>query len=237
MDGSRLLKLYIEYTEKGYAILENAISEEDLVAFEKEYPDNVRNSVDPHLSYIERPSYIQSEAVRNILCSKSLKEFFDISPHTYLLQMAEARRGSSQIDWHIDYFGSDSDPWDTFVVVQVCLEDVTVDSGPLEIIDGSHTWKTDWNIITNDNCAKNAAPCFEYYKEVVRSRGKDPYVFLGKRGDIILWSGYSMHRGTKPKSFDITRHSMIGRFNACTIPETAYAERLKQHNGLFYIVS
>jgi ectoine hydroxylase-related dioxygenase (phytanoyl-CoA dioxygenase family) len=237
MDGSRLLKLYIEYTEKGYAVLENAVSEEHIVAFEQEYPEHVRNSVDPYVSYIERPSHVRSSAVRDIMCSKLLKKFFDLSPRTYLLQMVEARAGSSQIDWHIDYFGSDEEPWDEFVVVQVCLEDVTEDSGPLEVISGSHMWKTDWNIVTNDNCANNSNSCFEYYKKSVDYYGKEPQVFLCKRGDIVLWSGYAMHRGTKPKSLEITRHSMIGRFNACDTGESSYAERLQQHNGLFYIAN
>ena len=239
MDGSRLLKLYIEYTEKGYAVLKNAVSEEHIVAFEEEFYKERNSSANQYASYIQdRSAYKKSSVIRDVMCSRALSKFLSVSPRTYELQMVEARKGSSQIDWHIDYFGSDEEPWDEFVVVQICLEDVTVDSGPLEIIDGSHMWKTDWSIITNENCVNSLTSCFEYYRNIVKYHAKEPRVFLGKRGDIILWSGYSMHRGTMPASLEASRHSMIGRFNAFKdIEPNLLAGRIKRHNGLFYTVS
>jgi ectoine hydroxylase-related dioxygenase (phytanoyl-CoA dioxygenase family) len=238
MDDLRLSELYREYEKNGFAVLESVIDEELITAFEKEYPREKYTDVPPYASYIaDRAAYVNSEIIRNIICHETLVRFLALSGQTYMLQMIEARRGSSQIDWHIDYFGADDKPWDEFVVVQVCLQDVTEESGPLEIIEGSHLWSTNWDVITNENCVAYSESCFEYYRKVVVDRAKEPRRFLCKRGDIVLWSGYAMHRGATPAGSSTERHSMVGRYNSSKNPEKEYSGRLKKHGEIFYIAN
>lgn len=237
MDDLRLSELYKEYEKNGFAVLENVISEELITAFEKEYPQEKYETVPPYCSYIEdRGAYVNSEIIRNIICHETIARFLALSGQQYIMQMIEARRGSSQIVWHIDYFGADNKPWDEFVVVQICLQDVTEESGPLEIIEGSHLWGIDWNLITKENCATDASSCYEYYEKIVVDHAKKPRKFLCKRGDVVLWSGYAMHRGGEPTDISIERHTMIGRYNSSKDPEAEYPDQLKKHGEILYIV-
>jgi len=237
MDDLRLSELYREYEKNGFAVLENVIDEELITAFEKEYPREKYTDIPPYASYIaDRAAYINSEIIRNIICHETLVRFLALSGQQYMLQIIEARRGSSQIDWHIDYFGADDKPWDEFVVVQVCLQDATEESGPLEIIEGSHLWNIDWNVITKENCAENATSCWKYYEKAIVDHAQEPRKFLCKRGDIVLWSGYTMHRGSRPTSLSIERHTMIGRYNSSKNPEAEYPDKLKKHGEILYVV-
>ena len=47
----------------------------------------------------------------------------------------------------------------------------------------------------------------------IRDRGVAPRRFLGRKGDVLIWHGRLMHRGTQPVRTDLERRALIAHYS------------------------
>jgi ectoine hydroxylase-related dioxygenase (phytanoyl-CoA dioxygenase family) len=47
----------------------------------------------------------------------------------------------------------------------------------------------------------------------IRDRQATAQQFLGTKGDVLIWHGRLLHRGTKPKRLDIERRALIAHYS------------------------
>jgi hypothetical protein len=138
---------------------------------------------------------------------------------------------STERDWHQDDYLNPPfvDCW--YAAAWIALDRITVESGPFEYIPGSHRWpllrgdkvqacmteadRADlvasgtehlWPILTE----KYVIPAVE---AEIRERRVVAKQFLAEKGDVLIWHGGLMHRGTKPAAPGIERRALIAHYS------------------------
>jgi ectoine hydroxylase-related dioxygenase (phytanoyl-CoA dioxygenase family) len=116
--------------------------------------------------------------------------------------------------WHHDSALDNEIAAENYIGVWVALEDVTPESGPFELIVGSHLWDLDFAKLyaIGDNAYEGTYGSYEYLLEEIEKRKGETFTFLAKRGDVLVWHGRLVHRGTIPQKKDATRMSIIGHY-------------------------
>ena len=138
---------------------------------------------------------------------------FFTSPHTAL---------------HIDSWGIDTIPPGYAYTVWVPLEDVNIRSGPPYLVP----WKVG-NLITleefglslpleTETGTSERESSYHSYNEAleehVRKQGPDPFTYLAKKGDILVWSSLTPHGSWGSISGGWTRLSVQTLFRPTSLP-------------------
>jgi ectoine hydroxylase-related dioxygenase (phytanoyl-CoA dioxygenase family) len=243
MGESVLAQQYEEFIENGFVVLSAAVSEDLIEKYNNKYSKEDFLNDSPDRTYLpSRQEHKNDIDIRNILTCDTFRDFLKLTGIRHALQISEARYSSSRISWHRDYFGpytqNPQNP-NNYIGVLVCLEDVDHDSGPFEVIPGSHTWDVDESIINSENCSENDTVCYEYYLDMVNEKSIEPFLFEGKSGDAVIWNGLAIHRGSVPKKQQTTRHALVGHFteNSLLSEDVNILKNIcEEQNGFLYVI-
>jgi len=123
----------------------------------------------------------------------------------------------SQIPPHTDQILMSTHPAGYMLAAWIALEDVAPDAGPLLLWSGSH--RLPYLSARQVGIPRDApeAECSqiyaERYYEANRQRmidhGLEPYEFLAKKGQVLLWHSNIVHGGARITRPDSTRRSLI----------------------------
>lgn len=147
---------------------------------------------------------------------------------------------STQRDWHSDIYLNPDPVLTWYIAAWVALEDIHPDSGPFQFVRGSHRWGATnrdklFQFLPDDMKKRPSWPaesqdavseCFR--AEIVR-RDAVQTNFLGKRGDVLLWHGALVHRGTKPTNPKLLRHAFIAHYSG--LSRRHDMPKREQHDG------
>lgn len=147
------------YSQHGYLMVENAVSEQQLAALQSttlNFIDQSRNvsentqvfdldeghsSEQPRLTRIKLP-HLQDPLYWDILCSENITSILkallgpDVRLHNSKLN-TKAPAGGAAVEWHQDWaFYPHTN--DDMLALGILLDDVGMDNGPLLLIPGSH---------------------------------------------------------------------------------------------------
>jgi hypothetical protein len=158
---------------------------------------------------------------------------------------------STQRDWHQDDYLNPAHVNSWYTAVWMALDKIDPAAGPFEYVAGSHKWP-----LLRQEKVKNCMP----YDERIR---KDPVTgaevwpttsevfvvpaieaelkrqnskvdsFIADKGDVLIWHGRLMHRGSGPKSPDLLRKSLITHYSGVN-HRPDMANRAKDGNGMDY---
>jgi hypothetical protein len=108
----------------------------------------------------------------------------------------------------------------------IALEDITLESGPLMYIRGSHRmpwFEFDTDSVVLDGKVSDAkrAEYREWNWDRVRELGQLPQRFTCKRGDVFIWHGGLQHGGDKIANPELTRKSFVVHYST----EANYRQR------------
>ncbi|MBF85876.1 MAG: hypothetical protein CL489_15590 [Acidobacteria bacterium] len=131
---------------------------------------------------------------------------------------------STQRNWHQDGYLNPDTNRDFYMAVWVALDDIHPDAGPFQFVRGSHRFP----VITNEKIlgvlgpnAKSDPNWPKYSEEILTPLFEQLIVdadltvepFLAKRGDVLLWHGRLMHRGSIPNDPELERRACIAHFS------------------------
>jgi ectoine hydroxylase-related dioxygenase (phytanoyl-CoA dioxygenase family) len=212
------------FYKNGYAILPNAIDNELINKYldlwsrvNKDRPEGWSR-----LKSFTR-SFNEHIEILDILCSESIYEFFQSIGHDPVLHADITYSVSTQLNWHQDNTSSITDSADTYYGSWVALEDISPKSGPLCVMPGSHLWDMNYSIIDPKNCVEEIQTSFnsnrlEYYLSEIEKNSVEEVPFLAKKGDVLIWHGRLLHRGSTPEDYSMTRMSLIGHYSEYSGP-------------------
>lgn len=163
-------------------------------------------------------------------------EIRDISLYPPLMKMMEKLIGeemglhlnltgwvSTDRNWHQDDYLNSPFVNSWYAAVWVALDDIHPDSGPFEFVPGSHRWpllrghkvrmymqpderdKITWPSVAErlvNSVAEN---------EIAR-RGIPTQKFIAKKGDVLIWHGRTMHRGSYANIPGMERRTLISHY-------------------------
>ena len=121
-------------------------------------------------------------------------------------------QGSEQTE-HIDSWFMPPPAPEKMVVTSVCLEDVHPEAGPLFYLPGSQ--KIPPYLFSNGTIRAIPAEmdkCHAYLDKAIDERGIGRETFLGRKGDVFIWSCQIAHGGTPIKDPKRTRKSLVTHY-------------------------
>lgn len=236
-----------EYEENGFFVVRGATEKSLIDKFisEREPRDYELNSEKvSHDNFLDgRTEFYRNRWILDVLFQEKVLSFFEKYKIKFVLQLVEARIGTSGIPWHIDSLEPRSDFSPEYVGVHVALEQALQEAGRFEIIKGSHRWDIDSQIINKERCAEFWKDCYSYYEEVISMKEDyEIYSFDSIAGDAIIWNGKSFHRGERAKDGFFTRRSIFGHLVSVTEKEqemlmTKDGQKIEKFGPIYILAS
>ncbi len=171
--------------------------------------------------------YMRHKEIRDLGCSRAVMQAIrEIMGGTeYGMHLNLTGWISTERNWHQDDYLNPPFILCNYVAAWLALDDIHPDSGPFQYIPGSHRWpvirqermlevfgeqvmkRPDWPKLTEREVA---AAC----EREIDERGLYPVTYLPKKGDLLLWHGALMHRGSPPNVPGMLRKSLIIHYSA-----------------------
>lgn len=164
------------------------------------------------------------------------KELFHVCTYQPLAEVLESLIGepaavhlnltpwiSTERDWHQDSYLNPMHVGDYYAAVWIALEAIHPDSGPFQYVPGSHRWPqvTREKILAALPPEKRDHRWPKYSEEILTplfeqelaDKEAEIVTYLPKRGDVLVWHGRLLHRGSRPNVPGMQRKALIAHYS------------------------
>lgn len=232
-----------DWNDDGVVILPGAMPETLLENYEWEWKDQHGHAWPPYNpgGWPNPTPYFQHTQLRTLMTYAPLVHTITTligeppGLHLCLTGWVSTRR-----DWHQDTYLNPPHVGDSYAAVWIALEDIHPDSGPFQYVPGSHRWPTvtQEKIFRYVNPADQRWPAHSekiltpIFEKEIRDRSTprttthidggivwdgewvDRVVtHLPKRGDVLIWHGRLVHRGSTPRDPSRSRRAVIAHYS------------------------
>lgn len=144
---------------------------------------------------------------------------------------------STDRNWHQDDYLNPPYVNSWYAAVWIALEDIHPDCGPFEFVPGSHRWPLlkghRVRLFLNEEEREHAAwPSLaervvnDVAEREIARRGVPRRTFIARKGDVLIWHGRLMHRGSYANAPGMERRALIAHYSGTghriDMPEVAH---------------
>jgi hypothetical protein len=161
---------------------------------------------------------------------------------------------STERNWHQDDYLNPPHVNSWYAAVWIALDHIDPDSGPFEYVPGSHRWPllrqekvlacmtpeeagerhpVSGSLVWPKTSERFVVPAIEAEFAARNAKLKQ---FLAEKGDVLIWHGRLMHRGSLPRVPGLLRRSLIVHYSGIN-HRPDMATRLRDENGMYYFAS
>lgn len=227
--GRRLNSQQRFWRENGYLVLERFMPEEIIEAYCR-----VRSAFAQPGGWGPVP-YLYHDEIKDLCLYRPLLDVLEkLLGDRPILHLNLTGWVSSERDWHQDDYLNPPCVGGSYLAIWAALDDIHPDCGPFEFVPGSHRWR-----VLSREKVRARLPAFEaaqeggpndkghwakYSQQMVADAATD-YIrrkqgkvvpFLGRRGDVLIWHGCLLHRGSRPRRPGMQRRSLIAHYSGVT---------------------
>jgi ectoine hydroxylase-related dioxygenase (phytanoyl-CoA dioxygenase family) len=149
---------------------------------------------------------------------------------------------STQRDWHQDSYLNEPEVGDYYAAVWVALGEIHPDSGPFQYVPGSHRWPQ----VTRELIGQHVdlehpmwpkhseeilSPLFE---RAIADSGAEVVSHLPSTGDVLIWHGRLLHRGSEPTVPNAYRPGFIAHFSGIDHRPAFPTAKLAVNGGWYF---
>ncbi len=148
-----------------------------------------------------------------------------LAPHFNLSAFVSTERG-----WHQDDYLNPDDTYSWYAATWIAIDDIAADAGPFEYVPGSHRLPCMRGSLVkqllepevrgldgraNSHHWATFAEGFvnRVYDRLIEERGLRRLQFLARRGDVMIWHGKLVHRGSIPRDHGMARPALITHYS------------------------
>lgn len=252
IDETGLDEAQRHWRREGYVILRGFLPDAITLPYIERRACLREVSHNKHLSGWSTPSpYEHVEELRHLSLYPPLMAMLErLIGEPMLLHLNLTGWSSTERNWHQDDYLNPAHVNSWYVAVWMALGEVGADCGPFEFIPGSHHWpllrgervracmseaereaRTPEGYETWPKTSERfVVPAIE--QEIAR-RATPSQVFLAKRGDVLIWHGRLMHRGSAPRVPGSERPALIAHYSGIN-HRPDMPNRLQDENGAWY---
>ena len=227
------------YLIKKNFIPHNLIDEYNVIRERMNLADGPFPSITPYLNHC---------TIRDICCSRELHHaLVDVIGEEMGLHFILADYVSTTRGWHQDDYLNPQDTYARYCAVWMAMDDIDPDSGPFQLVPGSHKWACLRQHLVKqliipeqrDTGGHHWAVAAEYHvnkavERYIEETSSQIETFHAKKGDILIWHGKLMHRGSIPNNKDLTRPAMIAHYSNVRNRRDFSNEITRHGNGAYY---
>jgi hypothetical protein len=226
-----------DWNDAGVVVVENFFPEELMVAYEECW---LRENGERPNGWPDPIPYTRHNELKDLLCWFPLAELLEtLIGEPAGLHLNLTGWVSTERDWHQDSYLNPPQVGDAYAAVWIALADIHPDSGPFQYVPGSHRWPQ----VTREQILaalepderdhrwpkfseRILTPLFE--QEIVK-REVPVVSHLPKRGDLLVWHGRLMHRGSRPNMPGRERRALIAHYSG--VKHRSEMPKAQQWNG------
>ena len=228
------------WRDNGYLILERFMPEEIVDAYVR-----VRAAF-PHPGGWGPVPYLYHDEIKDFCLYKPLVAILEkLVGDRVILHLNLTGWVSTQRNWHQDDYLNPPCVRGSYLAIWGALDTIHPDCGPFEYVPGSHRWR----VLSREKvlarldpveAAQAGAPGdkghWASYSEKMVSDAAEDYIarkggtvkpFLGHKGDVLIWHGCLLHRGSLPKIPGMPRRTLIAHYSGVTNREDFAKEHTK----------
>lgn len=124
-------------------------------------------------------------------------------------------------DWHQDSYLNEPEVGDHYAAVWIALDDIHPDAGPFQYVPGSHRWpQVTRELIgqhvdlTDPTWPKQSERILTpLFTAEIAARDATPVTYLPEKGDVLIWHGRLLHRGSPARRPGAYRPGFIAHFS------------------------
>lgn len=208
-----------DWNDEGVVILKNFMPEEVMRAYEECWEEH---NADRPGGWPAPLPYMRHKAVADFFCYGPLHEQMQVlvgepvGLHLCLTGWITTAR-----NWHQDSYLNPEHVGDSYIATWIALDDIHPDSGPFQYIPGSHRWPqvtrekiAPYVDLTHPEWPKHSEEVLTpFFESEIKKRKAKPVTYLPSRGDVLLWHGRLLHRGSPAKVPGMRRKGAIAHFS------------------------
>lgn len=192
-------------------------------------------------------SYLRSPELRDLACSRHLADVLESligEPMGLHLNLTYWR--STEREWHQDTYLNPPEVGGYYAAVWMALADIDPDSGPFQYVAGSHRWP----VLRRDKVLAalgedGSDPDWPWRSEVLLSPLVDAEIartglhvdtFDAHRGDVLVWHGRLMHRGSRARRPGLERRALISHYSGLEHRPDMTTRRQHGDGGWFFVL-
>ena len=220
----------IDWNDDGVVILKEFIPEELMIAYEECWIRE-NGSGTRHDFTMTRPMgwdyctpYRQHQELMNIFSYAPLNaEMENLVSEPVGVHLNLTGWNTTTRNWHQDSYLNPPHVGDYYIAMWLALDTIHPDSGPFQYVAGSHKWPqvTQEKILAalNPDERDHRWPTHServlspLFTKEIGDRNAEITTHLPERGDVLLWHGRLLHRGSLPKIPGMLRKSLIAHFS------------------------
>jgi hypothetical protein len=209
------------WNEEGVVILRDFMPEELMSKYEKAW---LRDNSERPGGWLDPCPYMRVKEIRDLFLYQPLcDEIESLIGEPPGLHLNLTGWISTSRNWHQDTYLNPPHVGDAYAAVWIALDTIHPDSGPFQYIPGSQFWPT---IVQEKVRAlipkeKNDHRWPKFSEEIlnpildekIRQEGIEPVSYLPNRGDVLIWNGRLLHRGSEPNVPGMERRATIGHYS------------------------
>jgi phytanoyl-CoA hydroxylase len=207
----------LQYTQNGFAVLENYLSEEQVGSINQEIETMLKNGTVKFTNVNKIMFAIhKSILLRETGNNKDLVELLSLlmGDEAILFQSINFLMGSEQ-DTHSDSIHMTTYPLGGLLGVWIALEDITLENGPLHYYPKSHTlpYYMNKDYDNEGTTFMLGDKSYTEYENMMSRKIKEHQLeklnFCAKKGDLLIWHANLLHGGNEHMNKNKTRKSMV----------------------------
>ena len=157
---------------------------------------------------------------------------------------------SSEREWHQDDYLNPPHVNSWYAAVWIALDHIAPDSGPFEYIPGSHRWgllrgEKVRSFLTEEELTRKEASGINHWEKYAKrfvTRAIDQEIaathspivpFLAEKGDVLIWHGRLVHRGSLALTRFKERRSLIAHYSGINHREDMIVRHTDENGQAF----
>lgn len=239
-DESKLNAAQLQWRRDGINVLKNFLPDDLIDAYSRR-----RAALNNPGGWPSPTPYLDVPEMRDLaLYPPLMKHMEQLIGEPMMLHLCLTGWVSTERAWHQDDYLNPPHVNSWYAAVWMALDDIHPDSGPFEYVPGSQAWplmrgsKVRERLTPEQSSKPNWPVEAETFTtpaidaEILR-RGATIEKFIAKRGDVLIWHGRLMHRGSMARVPGMLRPSLITHYTGIK-HRTDMPDRQQDKNGQHY---